>query len=107
MFLNTKAFYFSMPRKSKKVEEAETWEDWGERLGKRIESKFTRAPGRQIHNVSVAAIVVAIFFLSWGIISLGNELRWWDTPFPFWSVIIILISLAIFLSVIKNAFLRY
>ena len=93
-----------MPRRPKKAEEAETWENWGEKLGKRIEAKFTAPTKRHGHNISVAAIVIAIFFLVWGIISLGNELRWWNTPFPFWSVIIILISLAIFLSIIKNAF---
>jgi len=93
-----------MARKSRKVGEAETWEDWGEKLGKRIEAKFSGPPRRHGHSISVAAVVVAIFFLVWGITSLGNELRWWNTPFPFWSVIIILISLAIFLSIIKSAF---
>ncbi len=87
-----------MPGKSKaKVIEAETWEDWGEKLGKKIERKFSGPPTRRRHNVSIAAIVVAIFFLVWGIISLGNELHWWDTGFPFWPIIIILISLWIFL----------
>lgn len=103
-FLNFKAVYFAMPRKAKKVEDSETWEDWGERLGKRIEAKFSSGQRRTSHTVSVAAVVVAIFFLVWGVTSLGNELGWWDTPFPFWPVIILLISLGIFLSIIKNAF---
>jgi hypothetical protein len=95
-------------KKSKKNNWSEKdWEEWGERFGERMEAwgnemecKF----GTRNKGPGVGGLIIAIFIIAWGVIWLGNDMGWWDMPFPFWPIVIILIGLAILLGETKKAF---
>jgi hypothetical protein len=51
---------------------------------------------------SIGGLLLALFIISWGIVWLGNDLKWWTFVFPFWPVVIILIGLGILIHELKG-----
>jgi len=95
-----------MPKKKVSRSDNDKWEEWGENLGRKIEARFATAPKARRQRISIGELMVGLFILTWGIVWLGNDLGWWAIPFPLWPVILILISVAIFLSIVKKVFLK-
>lgn len=91
------------PTQTTHAENWDEWEEWGENFGRRMEKAFS-SPKRIGRKVSIAGLLFGLFLLSWGLVWLGNDIGYWQIPFPFWPVLIILLSLGILLSVIKGFF---
>jgi hypothetical protein len=89
-------------KKAEKSPEAE-WEQWGEDFGKRMEARFA-SPHKVKRNLSIGGLLFALFLLTWGAIWLGNDLGYWQAPFPFWPILIILVGLGMLLSAIRKVF---
>lgn len=77
------------------------WEEWGEDFGRRMEKAFS-SPRKIKRRLSIGALLFGLFLLSWGIIWLGNDLGYWEIPFPVWPVLIILVSIGMLLSVARG-----
>lgn len=98
-----------MVNKKKSNYSEKDWEEWGERFGKRMEN-WGENFGKDMEckfvvhesGVGVGGLLIGIFVIAWGIIWLGNDLGWWQMPFPFWPIVIILFGLAILLGEIKK-----
>jgi hypothetical protein len=55
-------------------------------------------------KIGIAAVVIALFIIAWGVVWLGNDMKWWDIPFPIWPVALILLGLAILFGQIRKLF---
>ncbi len=51
--------------------------------------------------VSWSRIVFGLFVLAAGITWLGNELKWWDIPFPFWPVVAVVVGVALLAGAVQ------
>ena len=54
-------------------------------------------------RISVGWLMICLLLLSWGVVWLGNDLGWWQMPFPIVPILIIIIAL----SMIVNQILSY
>jgi hypothetical protein len=84
--------------------------DFEKKFEKFFETKFKKNYGG-FHmgcgiKPSVFGIIIGLFVLTYGIIWLGNDLKWWELNFPFWPAIIISIGALLFLSEIKKFFIK-
>jgi len=91
-----------MAKKTSSKKGENHWEDWGEDFGHKIEAKFSKGPMRIRKKLSIGGLLFGVFLLSWGLVWLGNDLKLWDVVFPFWPIIIILLSVGIIVSATKR-----
>ena len=83
--------------------EWDEWEEWGENFGRRMENAFS-SPNKIKKRLSIGGLLFGLFLLSWGVIWLGNDLGYWTLPFPFWPVLLILISAGMVISAVRGSF---
>jgi|GEM_PF-6590912 len=53
---------------------------------------------------SVGWMMIAMLLSAWGIVWLGNDLGWWNTPFPIIPIILIVIGLSMIINQILSVF---
>ena len=56
------------------------------------------------NQMRIGVIALGIFIFAWGLIWMGNDLKWWSINFPFWPVIVVIIGLVILLTEIRKSF---
>jgi hypothetical protein len=98
-----------MVKKTKNKMEEDYWEEWGEKFGDKMENwgnefekNFEKKFTKKMQKINFLGLLIGLFVISWGIIWLGNDLGWWNIPFPFWPIILILFGLHFILSGFKT-----
>ncbi|MFA5931322.1 MAG: hypothetical protein WC821_03340 [archaeon] len=55
-------------------------------------------------RLSVGWLMISLMVVAWGIIWLGNDLKWWDINFPLIPVIVVIIGLSMLVNQILAIF---
>jgi len=55
-------------------------------------------------RLSIGWLMISLMVLAWGVIWLGNDLKWWDITFPLIPVIVVIIGLSMLINQILAVF---
>jgi len=55
-------------------------------------------------RLSIGWLMISLMVLAWGVIWLGNDLKWWDINFPLIPVIVVIIGLSMLINQILAVF---